>query len=491
MPTTEKWLPPRFFPIPIVGENIYVSRTNQSFRTLQAMVDVWGYRRPYQWTSKFTLAALSRLNFVSPTFQDISILTSGAISVNGSVAATPWVNGDRPDAVYYDDTTILVSQTQAPQTVTTAGAVVALGGTPPTGQTVEVLKDFVFIAGTATNPSRLHWSAVGNKNSWPVNNFVDIDTGNGEIKMIKAFRDELMIFKSNKTFKLSFATEPNADGRVRLVSEKYGAAIIGKFGVATIPGNRLAVSVIGEDAPDLIGSNDIAIFDGVSFKEISDRRISGHVAFDPGNFAGFRIKPVLSQIYWDGYLHKLVVLDSAPANSEELYFYDPVTDAWGHTSKVTTAGTTGIATMCPSGSRSLFLGMLDNTYQGYDADFSQGFSDKDLEVVTALMDFGFPFRNKRVERFYITVEINQPIVVGGSDPTIQVKLTDDVGTVITKSKDLILAAPNRDFVFDFAPRNSKRFEIQVLLDSSHPNTFITSMGVDVSMEAAYQGQDDV
>ncbi|MCL4440799.1 MAG: hypothetical protein M1609_09500, partial [Firmicutes bacterium] len=82
-------------------------------------------------------------------------------------------------------------------------AVADLGGTPPKGQYAAAHKNYLFLAQTSANPSRLHFSEVLNIESWPALNFIDISPNDGDwITGLLPFDDYLIITKQRSVWAL-------------------------------------------------------------------------------------------------------------------------------------------------------------------------------------------------------------------------------------------------------------------------------------------------
>lgn len=84
----------------------------------------------------------------------------------------------------------------------------------PTAKFVEAHKNRVFMASTASNPSRVFWSAVNDESSWDATAFEDVfPQDNGTIIAIKSFGDSLVILKNNgKIYQASGGFDQSAVG---------------------------------------------------------------------------------------------------------------------------------------------------------------------------------------------------------------------------------------------------------------------------------------
>ena len=67
---------------------------------------------------------------------------------------------------------------------------------------LQIFKNYMFGARTSTAESRLYWSAIKDPTSWPAANFIDIDKDRGKITGLRAFGNELIVFKNRGMFKV-------------------------------------------------------------------------------------------------------------------------------------------------------------------------------------------------------------------------------------------------------------------------------------------------
>ncbi len=105
----------------------------------------------------------------------------------------------------------------------------------PKGSEAIMFKDRMFITGNQSevhgpNNYRVYYSATGNAESWPVNNFFDVSPGDFDfVAALAVIHDTLYIFKQRSIWALSFETDP-FNGTLRKINEQYGAT--GPFSVA-------------------------------------------------------------------------------------------------------------------------------------------------------------------------------------------------------------------------------------------------------------------
>src|SRR4051812_37461749 len=97
-----------------------------------------------------------------------------------------------------------INGVDTPKFWTGAGSVgswTASVGAVPNGKYITYVSNRIFIAGTASNPSRLYFSDIGDPRSWTTTNVVDLDPSDGMgISGIARIGDSLLLFKPTKTY---------------------------------------------------------------------------------------------------------------------------------------------------------------------------------------------------------------------------------------------------------------------------------------------------
>lgn len=98
----------------------------------------------------------------------------------------------------------------------------------PLGNGGIVFKDRMWVFGVGVNASRLYWSKATDLTNWTTGassdaGFVDVSKGDGSyITAIVAYNDNILIFKTNSTWILSFSANPGL-GTLRMISASVGA----------------------------------------------------------------------------------------------------------------------------------------------------------------------------------------------------------------------------------------------------------------------------
>jgi len=97
-----------------------------------------------------------------------------------------------------------VNGVNANQKWTGTGNTADAGGSPPSGKYIGSHKNRMFIAGTASNRSRIYFSELGDPENWPALNFIDVGKGDGDTitGTYMGFLDAVVIFKSGSTWLL-------------------------------------------------------------------------------------------------------------------------------------------------------------------------------------------------------------------------------------------------------------------------------------------------
>lgn len=160
------------------------------------------------------------------------------------------------------------------------GNAAALGGTPPKGDCVYVVNNFMFIArdiSSTANYSKVYWSNPSDPETWPAASNLTFRDADGDIiSALSSIGNNLIIFKQNSTGMLSTVSQ-SVSGTVTLgplttISETIGCA--GPLAVDKLPDGRIV----------FVSSHYHAyIFDGNTFQDISKQPYP-----EPGMFSAIR-----------------------------------------------------------------------------------------------------------------------------------------------------------------------------------------------------------
>lgn len=112
----------------------------------------------------------------------------------------------------------------------------------PRGACIAVYKERIWIGAgknAASNGNRILFCGVGDPETWPTNNFISINNGDGQnVLDITTYFESIIVFKSDSTYRFTFDLDP-ALGIVSNVSDTVGITDSGCF---TSFENRLFVS---------------------------------------------------------------------------------------------------------------------------------------------------------------------------------------------------------------------------------------------------------
>lgn len=149
----------------------------------------------------------------------------------------------------------------------------------PTGIDIELYKDSLFIIGDPDNPSRLYYSAGGDKiNDFSAANgggFIDVSKNDGQKgKALKVFKNSLVVFKEESVYQFTFAT--SGAPSVQLVTGAVGA--ISTRGVIIVENDLLFA---GRRGIFSLGNQQGFAFDVLRTSELTARVRSIYEGIDP------------------------------------------------------------------------------------------------------------------------------------------------------------------------------------------------------------------
>ena len=161
-------------------------------------------------------------------------------TINFSTGATASIitgltTNERTRFKQFKNIAVITKQSDAPQKYDgTTGE--ALGGSPPTCPYQAVHKNYHFLAGNATYPSRLYYSNLDDNETWDVLDFIDINPDDGDvITGIEVTLDSLIIYKRYNAYILYGDTPTYTEGlslwQIKKASTDTGAASQGSIAV--------------------------------------------------------------------------------------------------------------------------------------------------------------------------------------------------------------------------------------------------------------------
>ena len=149
----------------------------------------------------------------------------------------------------------------------------------PTGVDIELYKDSLFIIGDPDNPSRLYYSAGGDKiNDFSAANgggFIDISKNDGQLgKALKVFKNSMVVFKEESIYQFTFST--SGAPSVQLITGAVGA--ISTRGVIIVENDLLFA---GRRGIFSLGNVQGFAFDVLRTNELTARVRSIYEGIDP------------------------------------------------------------------------------------------------------------------------------------------------------------------------------------------------------------------
>lgn len=214
----------------------------------------------------------------------------------------------------WGDLVIAVNGSQAPQKLDMTSAspsFTALGGTPPVGELITVVRDFVVLGRVDTNRYKLQWSAINNAESWTVgvnqSDFQIMPTG-GEITGITGGEYGL-ILQENRISRMTYV-----GGDLVFQFDEISASIgcIAPWSVTQV--GRLTF---------FLSAQGFAVCDGNTVTMIGDQKVNRHALndIDRGNLARMSatVDPRSSLVFW-----------AMPngATSTKMYIYNYAIGRW-------------------------------------------------------------------------------------------------------------------------------------------------------------------
>lgn len=167
--------------------------------------------------------------------------------------------------------------------------------------------------GGITYGSRLRWSDIGVLNTWPANNYIDIEPSDGDsIVAIKRYQQSVYVFKKHSIYEVIQTGGAGAEAFiVRPIARGIGAWA--KNSVKAIENRGLV----------FLGQNGVYLFDGSNFDFISDpiqRKFDG-LNRSRYTQAVAEVYPVKNQ-YW------IAVTDGVDTQNKTIFVWDYIQQAW-------------------------------------------------------------------------------------------------------------------------------------------------------------------
>lgn len=184
-------------------------------------------------------------------------------------------------------------------------------------KTCESFNNYLLLGNTSeggtTFGSRLRWSDLGVLNTWPANNYIDIEPDDGDsIVAVKRYQQNVYVFKKHSIYEVIQTGGSGAEAFiVRPIARGIGAWA--KNSVKAIENRGLV----------FLGSNGVYLFDGSNFDFISDqiqRKIDG-LNRSRYQYAVAEVYPPKNQ-YW------LAVSNGLDTQNKTILVWDYIQQAW-------------------------------------------------------------------------------------------------------------------------------------------------------------------
>lgn len=161
----------------------------------------------------------------------VSHTTCGEINAGTgavTVLKTGLTTNLRTRAITFHDLFIYTNGTDVVQKIDEATPAV-LGGSPPVAKYIALHKNYVFLAGNGTYPSRLYWCNLDTPETWTGTDFIDINPDDGSvITGLQRTLDTLVISKEKNIYVLYGDTPTYTEGlelwRIKEASTETGSA---------------------------------------------------------------------------------------------------------------------------------------------------------------------------------------------------------------------------------------------------------------------------
>ena len=165
-----------------------------------------------------------KLIYISHTVAgEINTATGGTSSISGITLTS----NQRTNAVTFHDLLILTNGSEAPQKIDESTGS-ALGGSPPITKYIALHKNYLFLSGNSTYPSRVYYSTLDTPETWGANDFFDVNPNDGDsVTGLSVTLDTLIIMKEYNMYILYGDTPTYTEGltlwRIKKASVSTGS----------------------------------------------------------------------------------------------------------------------------------------------------------------------------------------------------------------------------------------------------------------------------
>jgi hypothetical protein len=372
----------------------YTQNNNTVLGTTEPVTGM-GYHQAASGTSFFTVVVGTHVYRTGNTFG------GGYTQVTGTITVTAGMT-NLAQTTSFRDYRVVCNESDRPFKVGSSGNGFMLMQASTGAKTCESYGNYLLLANTSEGgvsyPSRLRWSDVNNIETWPANNYWDVESDDGDsIVAIKQFEDKLLIFKKNSIHQALITGSAGAEAFiVRPLARGIGAWA------------KNSVKVIDNAGVVFLGPNGVYLFDGEQFTLISDpiqRKI------DTINRS--RYSQAVGDIYRSRNQYWLSVSTGTETNNGVVLVYDYAQNAW-----TTYEGIDANAMAVAEDSNGNVV-LLTGDYGGNVYKQDTGTSDNPAGVATAIsasystpdLHFGIPEVEKTFKYLYVFTVIDATTTV--------------------------------------------------------------------------------
>lgn len=261
-------------------------------------------------TDYFTVIAGTNIYRVSNTFNTTYTTVTGTVTITASAA-------NLAQATNINDKAVFCNELDRPFYVGTTGNALALETvTFSSATTCTANGSYLIVANTVEAsvafPTRVRWSDIANQNSFPANNYVDIEPSDGDkIIALVNFEDKVYVFKKHTIYQLLITGEDGANAFIyRPLTRGIGAWA--KNSVKVIPN----VGVV------FLAQNTIYTINGSGLEPIGDQ-----IQTTLSGMNRLKWKDAVGEVYPKRFQYWLAMsVDSNPARV--VLVYDYIQKAW-------------------------------------------------------------------------------------------------------------------------------------------------------------------
>lgn len=302
-----------------------------------------------------------------------------------------------------NDVLVVCNESDRPFKVPASGNAVPLNvaTAPSAARTCATYGNYLVLANTTESsvnyPSRVRWSDLNTVDSFPANNFIDVEPNDGDkIVAIINFEDSIFIFKKRSIYKMVITGDEGANAFIiRPIIRSLGAWA--KNSVKPIPG----VGIM------FLAQNTVYLFDGESVSPAGDpiQRTIDEVQRSQWANAVAAVYPKRYQ-YW-------IAVSTASTTNSKVLVYDYVQKAW----TVYTNMTVNMLSQAEDLTGANILLSGDSSGNVYKQD--TGTADEPLGVQSAIpatystgdITFGGPEITKGYKYLYVFTELDQTTIL--------------------------------------------------------------------------------